>query len=289
VTLNGHVVATSETPSSYIQIHHAFRSGDRVEFTLPMSLYTESMPDDPKRVAVLYGPIVLSADLGGVDQPKPRTPVLVTGGEDPSAWLEQEPGKDLVFKTKGVGRPEDLTFRPFWTLHQDRYATYFDEFSQPQWEASEAEYRAEEARQKDLEARTIDFMRIGEMQPERDHELKSERNDVRDANGRNFRTPLGNGWFEFTMKVDGSGANELVMTYWGNERAQEHRFDILIDGQPFVTETLPDKKSNAFFDETHAIPSTFTSGKSTIVIRVQGIEGSSAGSVAGARIVHAKA
>src|SRR6185369_1742348 len=41
-----------------------WKNGDRVELNMPMGLRIEAMPDDPKVQAVLYGPLVLAADLG---------------------------------------------------------------------------------------------------------------------------------------------------------------------------------------------------------------------------------
>jgi hypothetical protein len=193
----------------------------------------------------------------------------------------------MEWKTRGVGRPQELIFRPFYTLHQNRYGVYFDRFTEPQWQAAEAEYRAEEARQRDLEARTVDNARIGEMQPERDHNLKSEKNDVRGANGRNWRTPLEGGWFEFEMKVDPASPMDLVFTYWGSDRAHPE-FDILIDGQKLTTETQPNRKPNVFFDEIHPIPEELTKGKSKVIVRVEALKGKPAGSIANARTVRRK-
>ena len=220
------------------------------------------------------------------NEPAPRTPVIVSDGRPVAEWVHPVYGHPLEFTTVNAGRPDDLTMRPFFALVHDRFAVYFDEFSDADWEKQQAEYRAEEARQKDLVARTVDSMRIGEMQPERDHDLKSEQNDIRGSNGRNFRTPLEGGWLEFQMKVDPSKPNELVMTYWGNERARPE-FDILIDGHKLITETLPHKKDNQFFDEERLIPVELAAGKSTVTVRIQAIHGHPAGSVAGARIVRA--
>jgi hypothetical protein len=285
VKLNGHVVARSADAGAYVPVEHRWKTGDHLEFVVPMALRTEPMPDNPKRIALLYGPVVLAADLGAVEGPRPRTPVLVTGERPIDHWLARVPGTGIEFKAEGIGRPApNLTFKPFYELYDSRYAVYFDEFSEEQWDRAEAEYRAEEARQRDLEARTVDFARIGEMQPERDHNLKSESNDVRDANGRGFRTPLNGGWFELELKVDPAAPCDLVMTYWGNERFSPS-FEILVDGQKLVTETLPDKKPNQFFDETHAIPAEWTKGKSKITVRVRAEPGKPAGSVAGARSV----
>ncbi|AIE84661.1 glycoside hydrolase family 127 protein [Fimbriimonas ginsengisoli] len=284
VKVNGVALARSNETASYLTINRTWHAGDRIEFTVPMRLDTEAMPDAPNRLCVKYGPLVLAADLGPDGGPQPRTPVLVTGTHGPSDWLAQAPGKPMEWTTKGVGRPAELTFRPFYTLHTNRYGVYFDRFTEDQWKQAEAEFRAEEARQRDLEARTVDNARIGEMQPERDHNLKSEKNDIRGANGRNWRTPLEGGWFEFEMKVDPAKPMELVLTYWGSDRSHPE-FDILVDGQKIATEDQPHRKSNVFFDETHAIPSELTKGKSKIVVRIQAIPGKPAGSVAGARAI----
>jgi hypothetical protein len=212
--------------------------------------------------------------------------VIVNEDRPITDWVLPIFGKPLEFTTTQAGRPDDLTLRPFFALAHDRYAVYFDEFSESDWENQQAAYRAEEERQKDLVARTVDSMRIGEMQPERDHDLQSEKNDIRGSNGRNFRTPLEGGWMEFKMKVDPAKPNELVMTYWGNERNRAE-FDILIDGHKLITETLPHKKDNQFFDEECPIPSEMTTGRSEVVIRIQSVQGHAAGSVAGARTVRA--
>ncbi|RYG30735.1 hypothetical protein EON81_24360, partial [bacterium] len=210
--VNGQIAMVSQKAGSYVSIDRTWRKGDRLEFTLPMSLHEIPMPDDPKRVALAYGPIVLAADLGPAKGPAPRVPVLVTDERPIGEWLKPVPGRPLEFEVDKAARPQSLRFMPFAALHNNRYGVYFDKFTQPDWEKEEVAYRAEEARLKDLEARTVDQVTIGEMQPERDHNLKSERNDVRDVNGRNFRTAMTGGWFEFEMKVDPAKPNTLVLT-----------------------------------------------------------------------------
>ncbi|MDR3691336.1 MAG: glycoside hydrolase family 127 protein [Fimbriimonas sp.] len=286
VSVNGEAIVRSTKPSSYIGIKRLWQAGDVVSFTLPMKLHTEAMPDNPKRIAVLYGPVVLAGDLGAADSPEPRIPVLVNNDRPVSDWVHPVYGSRLEFDTREAGRPNDMVMRPFFSLSKERYAVYFDEFSESDWERNEVAYRAEEKRLKDLEARTIDSFRIGEMQPERDHHLNAEKNDLRESNGRSFRTPLDGGWFEFKMKVDPASPNELVLTYWGNERIKP-KFDILVDGTMLVTETLPHFQANRFFDETHRLPKELTAGKATITVRVQAEAGHPAGSVSGARVVRA--
>jgi len=209
-------------------------------------------------------------------------PVLVNESKPITEWVKPVYGQPLTFSTFESGRPTDVDLKPFFAISKNRYAVYFDEFTDAQWESAEAAYREEERRQKDIADRTIDSIRIGEMQPERDHRLVAEKTDLRDSNGRGFRTPLEGGHFEFDLKVNPTGVNQLLMTYWGNERF-EPQFEIVVDGHLLVKESLPHRKNNAFFDELHPIPVEWTQGKSTIRIAVRAIAGHAAGSVAGAR------
>lgn len=65
--VNGKKQPVSEKPGSYVTVERDWKSGDTVQVQLPMSLRMESMPDDPKTVALLYGPIVLAGELGKED------------------------------------------------------------------------------------------------------------------------------------------------------------------------------------------------------------------------------
>lgn len=285
--VNGKTVATSSAPGTYASITRTWKAGDKLEFTLPMALYTQPMPDDANRVALMYGPLVLAADLGDRNGPEPRIPVLVTNDKPISEWVKPVVGKPMTFAVTDAARPNALTFAPFYTLHENRYAVYFDKFTQSQWDKEEAEYRAEEARVADLLARTVDNMVVGEMQPERDHNLTQDKNDVRDVNGRNFRTPLNGGWFEVEVKVDEAKPNTLVMTYWGNDRLHPD-YSILVEGKEIAAEKLENRPLNKFFDVEYAIPADLTAGKSKVKLRIQAHDGKPGPSVSGLRIVRSK-
>src|SRR5213080_688115 len=64
VSINGKPETIAAARGSYVTIERQWKTGDRVDVRLPMSLHTEAMPDDPNMIAVLYGPIVLAGDLG---------------------------------------------------------------------------------------------------------------------------------------------------------------------------------------------------------------------------------
>jgi uncharacterized protein len=55
----------SRKPGSYFEISgDRFKPGDTLRLSLPMSLRTEPLPDAPDHAALVYGPIVLAAQLG---------------------------------------------------------------------------------------------------------------------------------------------------------------------------------------------------------------------------------
>ena len=129
VKVNGRKQNIRQSPGSYICIERTWRKGDVVTMEMPMSLRVEFMPDNPSRGAVLYGPIVLAADLGKVgtyqgDASVPHLKADVTAS--PEEWLEPEEGETLVFRTKNAGSPDDFVLRPLFRLNDRHYTVYLD-------------------------------------------------------------------------------------------------------------------------------------------------------------------
>ena len=141
-SLNGTPVPGFATPSSYFVIDRVWRTGDRIDVQLPMTLRAEAMPDDPAIQAVLYGPVVLAARLGTEDlgphnlRAPPTPPRMVPefptkgvavpgiiGTENPASWLEPVPGEYLKFRTRSPNLPLQLV--PLHRLYDERYAVYF--------------------------------------------------------------------------------------------------------------------------------------------------------------------
>jgi DUF1680 family protein len=155
VRLNGRTLDASASPGSYLAVRRVWRPGDRLDVALPMRLRVESMPDDPRMQAFLYGPLVLAGDLGNeglteahVVGPNLRvgnahieqhgSPLAATNrtppiadveipsfrarGADPASWIQRaEAG--LVFRT--VGQERDVTLRPLFRLFDRRYSVYW--------------------------------------------------------------------------------------------------------------------------------------------------------------------
>jgi len=141
VKLNGRPLEATASPGSYLTLTRTWKKGDRVEMELPMRLHIESMPDDPRLQAILYGPLVLAGDLGA----EGLTEQLITGPmgprvqalpvevptfragprghpADPASWIK--PGDSpLTFRT--TGQSKDVTLVPLNAIFDRRYSVYW--------------------------------------------------------------------------------------------------------------------------------------------------------------------
>jgi hypothetical protein len=286
VVVNGRRQTVTAKPGSFIEIRRTWKTGDRVELTIPMSLRLEPMPDNPNRVAVLYGPTVLAGDLGPEDQAAKvkLEPALMVGENQPSEWLKPVAESSLTFRTMSVGRPNEVTLYPFYRMHHKRYAVYWDLLNEPAWVEREASYRTELERVRKLEALTVDFVQPGEAQAEREHNLQGELMDAGENSGRQWRHARAGGWLSFDLKVPPDKPVSIVCSYWGSETGPR-KFDILVDGNTVATQSLQNDKPGEFFEVTYAIPESITRGKNKITIRFQGQAGNMAGGFYGVRII----
>jgi DUF1680 family protein len=151
VRVNGKKQNISGRPGSYVTLDREWRDGDRVDIQLPMTLHTEPLPGTTNIVALLYGPIVLAGELGTNGMPNPYTnnqtafvrwptppaPVFVAG---PNSLLKhvQATGEPLTFRTRNLGRPDDVTLIPFYKAQHERYNVYWNLLSEAEWKQRSA-------------------------------------------------------------------------------------------------------------------------------------------------------
>jgi hypothetical protein len=283
VTVNGAPVEPV-IAKGYAIVDRRWTAGDIVAITVPLDLRLESAPGDIDTVAVLRGPMVMAADLGPKEAKwEQADPAMV--GADLLAAFTPTVGTAATYATKGIIRPADLSFVPFYSQYDRRSAVYFKRFGEAAWTTQEAAFLAEQARLKDLAARSVDVMHLGEMQPERDHGLTSEISYPESYRGRNGRDARSGGYFEFAMKTR-PGPLVLQATYWGDERARD--FDILVDNVKVATQHLEADQPGKFFDVEYPLPVALTKGKTSVKIRFVPHDRSSAGPVFGVRMVVAK-
>ncbi|WP_338046124.1 beta-L-arabinofuranosidase domain-containing protein [Pacificimonas flava] len=283
VRVNGKAVA-AKVEDGYVTVSRRWQAGDRLAIAMPMRLRIEPTADDPDMIALLRGPMVLAADLGPAEEEfDGAAPALV--GSDLLAKFVPEAGSATAFATQGIGRPGDMRFVPFYSQYDRRSAVYFRRFTDAQWQQEKASYAAAAARQADLAARSVDIMHLGEMQPERNHDLEADISYPVTYRGRNGRDARTGGFFEFDMSVR-PGPLVLQATYWGDERPRE--FYILIDGERIAAQRLAHDEPGEFIEREYAVPETLTKGKTKVRVRVEPKTGDTAGPVFGMRLMSAK-
>ncbi len=288
ITVNGVKQTVSSSPSSYISINRVWKNGDKIEVEMPLSLYSETISGDTNKIAVLYGPLVLAGKvLPKNDDRLFDVPLLVSNQKNPGSWLERK-SDSLTFQTMNVGQPYDTKLVPFYAIQDERQIVYWDLYNDKQWNAKRTEYENAIKEKRDLDNRTIDVMRIGEMQPERDHNLKGDKTYSGSMGEYKWRDARDGGYFSFDMKIaDSNTPQQLVCTYWGSDGGGRE-FEILVDGKRIATQLLNAGKPNEFFDAVYNIPNELLQGKTKVTITFQAHEGNTAGGLFGCRVVKAK-
>lgn len=140
VAVNGQPAHVECRPGTWASVERAWKSGDRVDVTLPLTLRMEAVDrQHPDRVAVVRGPVVMALE-GPYHADHFR---LQDRDEDLNTWLVAEkwtPPLAILTQTRETresksvfkvvppdGSPVRLKFRPFYDLGENYpYFMYFD-------------------------------------------------------------------------------------------------------------------------------------------------------------------
>ena len=283
IAINGARQPVESRPGSYASLTRTWKTGDTVDVAMPMSLRTEGFRDNPRRLAILYGPLVLGAE---VDRSK-EFPVMVGSVEQVVPAVKPVAGRAMEFtlsralvRRVGDDSGADTTLVPFYGMYKKPYIVYWDVLTEEDWRGKQEELKAQMAKRQALEARAVDRVDIGKAESERGHGLKGEKTAAGELGGRNWRHATDGGWFSFEMKVLADKPMELLCAYWGSD-AGARTFDIMVDGTKLATEKLEGKRQGKFYDQPYAIPPELTKGKDKVVVKFQGHPGHFAGGVFG--------
>jgi DUF1680 family protein len=114
VSVNGAAQRIAATPGQYVRLDRQWRSGDRIEITMPLSFRAEHTIDDPSVQSIFYGPTLLAAQApavgntleSGLINVSLYRHVKLTG--DFGGGMTPLPGKPLHFRANGQ------TWAPFF-------------------------------------------------------------------------------------------------------------------------------------------------------------------------------
>ena len=143
VKVNGKTLRINQKPGTYIFIDRRWKTGDKIEIDLPMSL--RLVPTEKESVAAIaYGPIVLAGVMGteGMEKPAPFSDPklyndyytynfhvpssiikeLKLDKTKLSASVQPVAGSNLTFKVINEG----VTLQPLYSIHHQRYVVYWN-------------------------------------------------------------------------------------------------------------------------------------------------------------------
>jgi uncharacterized protein len=287
--------------SSYVEIDRTWRAGDRVEVTLPKSLHLEPVPDNARRAALMWGPLVLAGDLGpepvratgrGQRLQPPVVPVLVAADQPVTEWLRPVAGMPGRFRTAGVGRlanvtnqVQDVEFQPFYSLHRRVYGGYWDLFTEAEWQEQQVVYAAEAERVRRLEAATVAQFEPGDDDSERPYGYQGGEGIVPNLMlGRVGRR--GPSWFSYEVPVQPQHAMGLIVTYYSDDRrGTPADFEILVDDTVVSRATIERSEPPRFHDVAYPIAPALVTGKERVTVRFRARPDSQIATVFGIRMV----
>ena len=289
VAVNGTPLVDLPQPPGYVELKRTWKSGDVVDVALPKPLRLEPLADNPRRAAILWGPLVLAGDLGpepprgSGELPAQQPPPALVAAERPvSGWLKPVSGKPGVFRTDGVGRDRDLEMLPFYRLHRRTYAAYWDLYTPAEYEKRVTGLAAERERQQQLAAATVSFVAPGDAQAERRLNQQGEDTSIVRADGRPGRRAAK--WFSYDMTIDPSHPLALVVTYNSDTR-RTRTLEIRIDGERVGEQTIPENSESRFFDVEYPVPAALVRGKAKATVRFEATGGGETPAVFGVRLV----
>jgi DUF1680 family protein len=287
VLVNAEKQSINSIPGSYVAISRTWKTSDTVDITMPMTLRAEAFRDNPRRMAFMYGPLVLCAEMS----PDRQLPALVA--EDVNQVLSSitpvtgKPatftGSAKVFRSIGADTPGDMTLMPFYQVYTKPYVVYWDMLNEDQWKTRQEQYKAEQARVKELDGRTVDRVLIGRRQSEKEHAQRGENTEAGNFDAHWWRHATDGGWFSYELKVIPNAPADLLVAYWGSDGGRE--FDILVDGTKVATQKLENNKPGEFFDVVYPLSAEMTKDKEKVTVRFQALPGRMAGGVFDCRIL----
>lgn len=285
LSVNGERQKINTDASGYLVLNRKWADNDKIILNTSLDIYTQAMPDNNGRKALFYGPFLLAGILGDKEPEFSDIPVFVTAESDANKWIQPLTDKnDISFITAPAVMNKPIKLIPFNETGDEYYTVYWDVFTPGQWKDQQKIYEEEKRKQKALDEQTVDVLRIGEMQPERDHNLIAEKTNTGDDHNRKWRIAEDSGFVAFNMKVDPVLQNTLVLTYWGMDN-RGRIFDIYADDVRIATEDLDKYKASKFYEITYPVDMAITKGKNIVSIKLVPKKNNSAGPVYGVKMI----
>jgi uncharacterized protein len=299
--------------------------GTQISYTLPAEVQVSDEPDNPNWLGFQYGPVVLAAPVGTSNvgdwyyggvlvrmskfdaEANAKAAIFPADGMSAQSWKanitqnlvrvdQPNDGHKLQFKLQNVSEATaDLTFEPYYSLYQARYAIYLD-LADVDSKPYQNQILANKRKLRE-ELRTVDVLdSFDNNNSEFGKGLQTGGTSTVGAlNGQTMRSALGpDGWFSYKFKVNKSAErNYLAVRYSTADTG--NTFDIYVNGTKLRAETIYNTAgSNMLYWEYIEIPHALIQAAASVAgndmigevtIRFQANSSSKVGGVYGVKTV----
>jgi hypothetical protein len=191
----------------------------------------------------------------------------------------------LTFRVEGVREPAgDILLRPFFRLADRRYAVYFDVLTAAARAERQARSEADARARAEVERRTVDAVRAGSPEREKDRGLEEKGSDAWSLEGRRCRSARYGGTFTYSLRLPVEGRAALRVAYWGGE-TRRHAFEVVAEGETIATQSLFDDRPGEVLEVEYPLPERLTRGRDRLRVGFRTGPRASTGAVFEVRIV----
>ena len=167
--VNGKSVSADVSADGYAVLQRKWDNNDEVTVDLPMRLTAQALPGDDHYIALLYGPIVLSGELGCAGltkqdfwqtkemigkKPVPKSGIpafLARTADEALKHIQPIAGRPLTFRATGLTTKNEVQLIPHFENHFQRYAIYWRLTSPEELKTEQDRLAAEAQVERELE------------------------------------------------------------------------------------------------------------------------------------------
>ena len=259
----------------YLYIEGRWKAGDKICVSLPMQLNYLTCPGYDAYIALRYGPILLGAitsteDLTGQHAGEGRmdhapglgkqlsltsAPMLIGNRHSVLDSIYMVDAEKLHFKIRpgayNSTHWHDLILQPFYTIHEARYMTYWQQLSLKEWDEIRKQVIEEEEQKMKLAARTLDFVATGEQQSDAGHALQGTFGKG-SYDGEFYVDTQHGQWFSYQLSTQGIEENVSLMCRF--HAADVGRVvTIYVNDKELIHMTMEKKPFNGHYNWEHPI------------------------------------
>jgi hypothetical protein len=195
----------------------------------------------------------------------PSVPAFVAPGKDWLSSIERVSSNPLLFRTHGLGRPDDVLLVPFLELHQERSTVYWHLMNPAEYDKATASQTAVNDKWTAVTSRAVDSVKPADLTSEAAHAAAADKSVSGTQDGKGWRYAERGGEFEYQLNTGGKDSLDLVCAYSGYDRGR--KFDVFVGDQKLAINYQSPSGENPLVVETYSMPHDALAGKDKVKIR----------------------